>query len=184
MSASTLQRAVKVAPVAAAQVEYSVFSRDIEGSVGENLLRTCRELGVASVVAMPLGRGLLTSDFFSGKNTGEDDMRGLYIPRFQAANRDGNVQAVAKFKVLADKKGCSISQLALAWLLKKGDDIFPIPGTRKIKYVEENWAAQDIVLTDEEEVEIDIFSDSSGLIGSSIPPQFAHLVFRNTKEES
>ncbi|KAH8680697.1 putative aldo-keto reductase [Xylariales sp. PMI_506] len=184
MSARSLRRAVKVGPVAAAQVEYSILHREIEGPGGHDLLKTCRELGIAVVVAMPLGRGILTNTFSAGVNTGEDDNRGQRMPRFQGDNRGKNIAIAAKLKVLADKKGCSLTQLALAWLLKKGDDIFPIPGTRKIKYLEENWAAQDIVLSDEEEAELDQFSAENSFAGGTVPPAFTSLLYRDTKELS
>lgn len=91
---------------------------------------------------------------------------------------------VNKFKVFADKKGCTIAQLALAWLLKRGDDIFPIPGTKRIKYLEENWAAQDITLSDEEVAEIDTFLDSAIIIGGTVLPKYVSYLFKDTKEES
>jgi aryl-alcohol dehydrogenase-like predicted oxidoreductase len=166
-------------------LEYSVFTRDIEGPAGHNLLATCRELGVAIVVATPLGRGLLTSTFGKGEAVGDStDGRPRTHPRFQEANRDQNVKIVSQFKALADKKGCTVSQLALAWLLKQGDDIFPIPGTKKLKFLEENWAALDVSLTDEEEAEIRAFGEANELAGAGIPVGFEHYVYRDTKEES
>lgn len=105
------------------------------------------------------------------------------MPRFQEANRDQNVKVVSQFKALANKKGCIISQLAIAWLLKQGDDIFPIPGTKKLKYLEENWGALDVSLTDEEEAEIRAFAETAELAGSPAPVQFAAYLFRDTKEE-
>jgi aryl-alcohol dehydrogenase-like predicted oxidoreductase len=166
-------------------MEYSVFTRDIEGPAGHDLLATCRELGVALVVAAPLGRGLLTSTFSKGESVGDSkDLRPRVQPRFHEANRDQNVKIVSQFKALADKKGCTVSQLALAWLLKQGDDIFPIPGTKKLKYLEENWGALDVSLTDEEEAEIRAFGETNELAGSHTPAAFAHYIFRDTKEES
>lgn len=184
VSSATLRRAAKIAPIAAVQTEYSVFSRDIEGDAGTNLLATCRELGVAVVVACPLGRGLLTSTFSQGKDVGDSkDMRPKSMPRFQEGNRQANVELVAQFKAFADRKGCTVSQLALAWLLKQGDDIFPIPGTKKIKYLEENWGALQIRLTDEEEEDIRAFAEKAELAGGTVPEAFAHYLFRDTKEE-
>jgi len=175
---------VKIAPVAAFQPEYSVFNREIEGPLGTNLLATCRELGVAIVPAAPLGRGLLTSTFSRGEAVGDStDMRPRMMPRFLEANRAKNVEIVQQFKTFADKKGCTVSQLALAWLLKQGDDIFPIPGTKKIKYLEENWAALDVSLTDEEEAEIRAFSEGIQIAGSHTPEQFHSWIYRDTKEE-
>jgi aryl-alcohol dehydrogenase-like predicted oxidoreductase len=93
-------------------------------------LATCRELGIGLVIATPLGRGILTSTFSKGEDVGDStDQRKKVMPRFLDANKDQNVKVMSDFKVLADKKGCTVSQLALAWLLKQGNDIFPIPGT-------------------------------------------------------
>ncbi|KAL2797988.1 NADP-dependent oxidoreductase domain-containing protein [Aspergillus keveii] len=176
VSSATLRRAIKIAPVVAVQTEYSVVSRDIESSPGTDLLATCRELGVAVVCATPLGRGLLTLTFSQGD--------GKVMPRFLPANREQNVKAVSTFKELADKKGCSVSQLALAWLLNQGDDILPIPGTKKIKYLEQNWGSLGISLTNEEEAEIRHFGDTVELAGGSLPEQFKGYVFRDTREET
>ena len=110
-------------------------------------------------------------------------MRPKVMPRFQEDNRDHNVQVVSQFKALADKKGCSVSQLALAWLLKQGHDIFPIPGTKQVKYLEENWGAIDISLSDKEEAEIRAFAGKVELAGAAVPPQFASYIYRDTKEE-
>lgn len=112
------------------------------------------------------------------------DLRPRVQPRFHEANRDQNVKVVSQFKALADKKGCTVSQLALTWLLKQGEDIFPIPGTKKLKYLEENWGALDVSLTDEEEAEIRAFGETNELAGSHTPAAFAHYIFRDTKEES
>lgn len=112
------------------------------------------------------------------------DMRPKVMPRFLDANRDHNVDIVAKFKALANKKGCTVSQLALAWLLKQGDDIFPIPGTKQIKYLEENWGALDVVLSDEEEKQIRAFGEVHELAGASQPDAFEAYLFRDTKEET
>jgi aryl-alcohol dehydrogenase-like predicted oxidoreductase len=184
ISSATLRRACKIAPVAAVQTEYSVFSRDIEGPAGTDLLATCRELGVAVVVAAPLSRGLLTTTFSKGEALGDSkDLRPIVMPRFQEANRDHNVKLVGQFKALADSKGCTVSQLALAWLLKQGDDIFPIPGTKKIEYLEENSGSLGVFLSDEEEAETRTLVDTTDVAGASVPPQYASYVFRDTKEE-
>ncbi|KAK7739819.1 hypothetical protein SLS62_011208 [Diatrype stigma] len=185
VSSATLRRACKIAHVDAVQTEYSVFSHKIEGPRGTNLLAACRELGVAVVVATPLGRGLLTSTFSRGDSVADGtDLRTRMMPQFAAENRDKNVQAVSQFKALADKKGCTVSQLALAWLLKQGDDIFPIPGTRRIKYLEENWGALDVSLTDEEEAEIRAFAKAAEIAGDTMPAQYEDRLFSDTKEES
>ncbi|KAH7403783.1 NADP-dependent oxidoreductase domain-containing protein, partial [Cadophora sp. MPI-SDFR-AT-0126] len=184
ISSSTLRRAVKIAPVAAVQTDYSVFTRDIENSSGTDLLSTCRELGVAVVAAMPLGRGILTSTFAAGEYAGVQDMRTKAMPRFTEANQDANIKLVSQFKAFADKKGCTVAQLAIAWLLKQGDDIIPIPGTKRIKYLEENWDSLKVQLTDEDEKEIRKFVEGLKLAGAAVPDGFADdLMFRNTAEE-
>ncbi|KAI1492864.1 putative aldo-keto reductase [Biscogniauxia mediterranea] len=184
VSSATLRRAVKIAPVAAVQIEYSPFTRDIETDAGTNLLATCRELGVAVVVSSPLGRGLLTSTFSRGEDLADStDIRPKAMPRFQGANREQNVKIISQFKALADKKGCTLPQLSLAWLLKQGHDIFPIPGTKSIKHLEDNWGALGVSLTDEEEAEIRSFAAGSELAGDFIPPAWKHYAFRDTKEE-
>ncbi|KAK7926783.1 hypothetical protein PG985_003781 [Apiospora marii] len=191
ISSATLRRAVKIAPVAAVQPEYSLFGREIEGPEGTDLLATCRELGVAVVCATPLGRGLLSSDFGSktkegdGASTDPSDLRANLIPRFLAENRAHNAAVVAKIhEFAADRKGCSVSQLALAWLLKQGDDIFVIPGTRRVTYLEQNWAANWVELTDEEERELRRLAESCKLAGEVLPEQFLGHRFRDTKELS
>jgi aryl-alcohol dehydrogenase-like predicted oxidoreductase len=106
------------------------------------------------------------------------------MPRFQEANRDKNVKIVNHLTTVANKKGCTVSQLGLAWLLKQGDDIFPIPGTKKLKYLEENWASLDVALSDEEEAEIRAFIESADIAGGPAPPAYADHLFRNTREET
>ncbi|KAL2076257.1 hypothetical protein VTL71DRAFT_1200 [Oculimacula yallundae] len=183
ISSKTLRRALKIAPVAAVQVDYSAFVLDIEGTKGTELLATCRELGVAVVAAMPLGRGLLTSTFEAGEYADVHDMRTKSMPRFSEANQDANIKLVGEFKALADKKGCKVAQLAIAWLLKQGDDIIPIPGTKHIKYLEENWASQEVQLTDNEEKEIRQFVENATIEGGNMPVGFEHYAFRDTAEE-
>ncbi|KAL9090667.1 MAG: hypothetical protein Q9165_005155 [Trypethelium subeluteriae] len=185
VTSSTLRRACKIHPVAAIQEEYSPFLLDIETNEGTHLLKTCRELGVAVVCYSPLGRGLLTSTFQDGAfGSDPGDMRAKVFPRLMEENRDANQKLVAEFGSLAAKKGCTTSQLALAWLLKQGQDVIPIPGTKKMKWLEQNWAALDLVLSDEEEAEIRKFVESAGVVGDRTPPQFKEaggLV--DTKEE-
>ncbi|KAJ9150621.1 Aldo/keto reductase [Coniochaeta hoffmannii] len=184
VSSATLRRAVKIAPVAAVQTEYSVFDRSIEGPAGTDLLATCRELGIAVVCATPLGRGILTATFASGEAVGDKDARGAVMPRFGKENREKNVPAVSQFKAVADKKGCTVAQLALAWLLKQGDDIIPIPGTKRVKYLEENWDSLRISLSDEEEAEIRALVGKLQIAGGSVPPAFEGFFFMDTKEET
>lgn len=134
---------------------------------------------------MPLGRGLLTSTFANGEAMGDSkDMRDNVIPRFQEANRSKNVKLVGDFKALAEKKGCTTAQLALAWLLKQGDDIIPIPGTKRVKYLEENWASQEVRLSDEDEAEVRHFVETAEIAGGALPEAFKDWAFRDTAEES
>ena len=185
VSSNTLRRACKIAHVAAVQVEYSPFVLDVEGPAGTDLLATARELGVALVAATPLGRGLLTSTFASGAALGDGkDVRGKVMPRFMEANRDKNVKLVGEWQAMAQKKGCTATQLSLAWLLKQGDDIFPIPGTKKLEYLEENWGALDVQLTDEDDAEIRHFMEVAEVAGHYMPSKYEHYVFRDTEEEA
>lgn len=133
---------------------------------------------------MPLGRGMITSTFAKGEDVGDaKDKRKYAMPRFQEANKDKNVKLIQEFKTYADKKGCSLAQLSLAWLLKQGDDIIPIPGTKKLKYLEENWASLDIKLTDEEAAEIRKFVETAEVAGGPLPPQYEDYNYRDTAEE-
>ena len=184
VTSTTLRRAMKIAPVAAVQVDYSPFMLEVEGPAGTHLLATCRELGVAVVAAMPLGRGMITATFARGDPVGDDkDNRPRAMPRFQDGNREKNAQLMSQFGELATKKGCTMAQLSLAWLRKQGHDIIPIPGTKRMKYLEENWASLQINLTDEEEAEIRRFVETAEVAGGPLPPQFEGYNFRDTKEE-
>lgn len=134
--------------------------------------------------ASPLGRGLLTTTFAKGDDVGDGkDMRPKVMPRFMEANKDQNTKLVAQFKELAEKKKCTTSQLALAWLLKQGDDIIPIPGTKKLKYLEENWGALDVVLSDEDEAEVREFVTNAEIAGGNLPDAFKHYEYRDTADE-
>lgn len=174
-----------MAPVDAVQVDYSAFMLDIEGPAGTGLLATCRELGVPLVAAMPLGRGLITSRFANGEamSTG-NDARAKMLPRFMDGNREGNMKTIAQFNELATKKGCTAPQLALAFLLKQGNDIIPIPGTKQLKYLEQNWASIEIKLTDEEEAEIRRFVQSAEIAGGTLPEIYKDMNYINTVEET
>jgi len=156
---------------------------DIEQESGTNLLQTCRELGVALVCYSPLGRGLLTGELTTRESvTGANDLRATHFPRFSEENLPANVKLVSQFKHLADKKGCTSSQLAIAWILKQGDDLIPIPGTKKMKYLEDNWGALNIHLTDEEEVEIRQFVESAEVSGYRSTLSGKSSTFADTKE--
>lgn len=161
-----------------------MLTRDIETATGHNLLAVCRELGVAIVAVAPLGRGILTAKFGNGDVAfDQTDARPRAMPRFQGDNLQTNIQLARRFAGFADKKGCTVTQLALAWLLKQGDDIFPIPGTKQIKYLEDNWHALDVKLSDEEAAEIREFAESVEIAGPAAPPKYQSYIYRDTKEE-
>src|ERR1017187_9290535 len=147
---ATIRRAAKVHPIAALQTEFSLWSRDVEAET----LPTVRELGIGFVAYSPLGRGFLTGRFKTFEDLPADDYR-RHHPRFQGGNFQKNLDLVAKLTVLAQRKGCTPSQLALAWVLAQGPDIVPIPGTKQIGYLEENLAAAKVILTPAERSEID-----------------------------
>jgi len=144
-SAATLARAHAVHPVTAIQSEYSLWTRDPEDGV----LDTCRTLGIGFVAYSPLGRGFLTSDDSVRNPTDDKDFR-RFQPRFRGENGEKNAALVAALGVLAAAKGVTVAQLALAWVLAQGEDIVPIPGTKRRKWLTENLAANDIVLTSED----------------------------------
>ncbi|KAF2878481.1 NADP-dependent oxidoreductase domain-containing protein [Massariosphaeria phaeospora] len=184
VSSNTLRRACKIARVAAVQLEYSPFVLDIEGPAGKDLLATCRELGIAVIPFSPLGHGILTGTFTTAESlSSPGDIRSRMFPRFMEGNLEGNAKIVEKFKAIADKKGCSTSQLSLAWLLKQGEDIIPIPGTKTIKWLEENWRALDVKLTDQEEREVREFVGSVEMLGHK-PEAAKRFGYVDTKEES
>ena len=141
----TIRRAHAVHPITALQTEYSLWSREPE----DELLATVRSLGIAFVAYSPLGRGFLTGQIKSPAELAPDDWR-LKNPRFQGANFQKNLDVVAGVQALASEKGCTPAQLALAWLLSRGDDIFPIPGSTRAERVEENAGAFDVRLTSDE----------------------------------
>ena len=149
-SPQTMRRAMKVHPISALQTEYSLWSRDPE----QEILGTCRELGIGFVAYSPLGRGFLTGQFRSFDDLPEDDYR-RNTPRFQGENFPRNLELVRRVEEIAKEKRCKPSQLALAWVLAQGDDIVPIPGTKRRKYLEENVGALDVKLTGDDLARID-----------------------------
>jgi aryl-alcohol dehydrogenase-like predicted oxidoreductase len=149
-SPETIRRAHAVHPIAAVQTEYSLWTRDVEGDV----LPTLRELGIGLVAYSPLGRGFLSGRFMSPDDLDEDDWRRTN-PRFSAENARRNLAVVAKLRELAEEKGVTPAQLALAWVLAQGDDVVPIPGTKRRTYLEENARALDVELTADDLVRID-----------------------------
>jgi aryl-alcohol dehydrogenase-like predicted oxidoreductase len=146
----TIRRAHAVHPITALQTEYSVFARQPEADI----LPTCRELGIGFVAYSPLGRGFLSGRFSSPDELAEDDFRRTQ-PRFQGENLEANRRIVAKLQEIAAEKEITPAQLALAWVLAQGDDIVPIPGTKRRKYLEENAQAADVELTEEDLARID-----------------------------
>jgi len=157
VSPATLERAHKVHPIAAVQSEYSLWSRDPESN---GVFATCRRLGIGFVPYSPLGRGFLTGAIRSPADFAPDDFRRTN-PRFVGENFARNLELVEKVGVLAAKRGVKPSQLALAWVLAQGDDLVPIPGTKQRKYVEENVAATELVLS----------ADEVAAISAIFPPQ-------------
>lgn len=185
VSAGDLRRAAKITTISALQVEYSPFVLDIETSTGDNLLAAARELGVAVICYAPMGRGMLTS-VFAANDAEKDpgDMRAKALPRFMDENKEKNVQLARQFQELANKKGCNASQLALAWLMKQGDDIIPIPGTKRVRYLEDNWASLQLQLTDQDEQEIRAFVEKAEIAGDIMPPGMEGMQYRETVKEA
>ncbi len=144
-SAETIRRAHAVHPITALQTEYSLFTRDLE----EEILPTLRELGIGLVPYSPLGRGILTGALTSLDDLEADDFR-RHSPRFQGAALDANLALVAKVRELAATKGVTAGQLALAWVLAQGDDVVPIPGTKRVAYLEENVGAATVSLSQDD----------------------------------
>jgi aryl-alcohol dehydrogenase-like predicted oxidoreductase len=161
---ATIRRAHKVHPISALQTEYSLWSRDPE----DEILPTTRELGIGFVPYSPLGRGFLTGQFKSFDDLPADDWR-RNQPRFQGANFDKNLELVKLIEQMAKQKGCTPAQLALAWLLHQGDDIVPIPGTKRVKYLEENVGALNVKLTPEDLRRIDAIAPKGVAAGTRYP---------------
>jgi len=150
-SAQTVRRAAAVHPIAALQTEYSLFTRDVE----EEILPTIRELGIGFVAYSPLGRGMLTGAYRSAADLPEGDSRAGRFPRFSEENFRSNLQLVDRVVELASTKDCTPGQLALAWVLGRGGDIVPIPGTKRRRFLEENLAAAEVELTESDLVWLD-----------------------------
>ena len=169
----TIRRAAKVHPIAALQTEFSLWSREVESGV----LPAVRELGIGFVAYSPLGRGFLTGRFKKLDDLPADDYR-RHSPRFQGDNFQKNLDLVAKIAELAKRKGCTPSQLALAWVLAQGPDIVPIPGTKQISYLDENLAAAKVVLTTAELREIDAILPAGSASGDRYPERALAAVNR------
>ena len=171
--ADTIRRANKVHPITALQSEYSLWTRDPE----DGILQTCRELGIGFVAYSPLGRGFLTGQIKTFDDLAPDDFR-RYSPRFQGDNFWKNLKLVDHLTALAEKKGVAPSQLALAWVLARGDDIVPIPGTKRRRWLDENVAAEQITLTPTELAKIDAIAPRGVAAGERYPAQVMSSVNR------
>ncbi len=169
----TLRRAHRIHPITALQTEYSLWSRDPE----DEILDTCRELGIGFVAYSPLGRGFLTGQIRSYEDLSEDDYR-RQTPRFQGKNFQRNLDLVTQVEVLADEKGCTPAQLALAWVLAQGNDIVPIPGTKRRKYLEQNVAALDVSLSEADLQRIDEVAPHGAAAGTRYPEAMMRTVGR------
>jgi aryl-alcohol dehydrogenase-like predicted oxidoreductase len=171
-SADTIRRAAAVHPIAALQSEWSLFSRDVEGSI----LDACRELGIGVVPYSPLGRGLLTGTVSSLDELADDDFRRTQ-PRFQGENLDRNLELVGVIRSIAADKGVTPGQVALAWVQAQGDDVVPIPGTKRRRYLEENVAALDVSLLADERGRLEALSPTGarypdmGFVGRDTKPR-------------
>ncbi len=171
VNAQTLRKAHSTHPISALQTEYSLWSRDPE----EDIIPTCKELGIAFVAYSPLGRGFLTGQIKKFEDLEEDDYR-RFSPRFIGDNFDNNIELVKKIESVAKEKNCTPAQLALAWVLAQGDHIFPIPGTKKVKYVEENVKAINVHLSEEELKQIEEIFPKNAAAGTRYPEAFMKSV--------
>ncbi|HEX8139270.1 MAG TPA: aldo/keto reductase [Pyrinomonadaceae bacterium] len=163
-AAETVRRAASVHPIAALQSEYSLWSREVEAEI----LPACRELGVGFVAYSPLGRGFLTGEIKSPESLSEDDRRRQF-PRFQGDNFEHNLRLVEALREIAAEKRCEAAQLALAWVLAQGEDVVPIPGTKRRKYLEVNVQALEIELSAEELARIGEVAQPDAAAGSRYP---------------
>ena len=170
---ATIGRAVAVHPITALQTEYSLWTRDVE----QEILTTCREFGIGFVAYSPLGRGFLSGRFKAPEDLEPEDWR-RRTPRFQGENFQQNLEIVRQIGSLAKKKKCTPAQLALAWLLAQGDDIIPIPGTERRKYLEENARAVEIELTAEELYNINEAVPLGATAGDRYPAESMRVVNR------
>ena len=167
----TLRRAAKVHKITALQTEYSLWTRDPE----KDVLTTCRELGIGFVAYSPLGRGFLTGQFKRFDDLPADDYR-RFSPRFQGDNFQKNLDLVKRVEQMAAEKGCTPSQLALAWVLAQGEDIVPIPGTKRRKYLEDNVGAVNVRLTPDDIRRIEEVFPSGAAAGDRYPEHMMQLV--------
>jgi aryl-alcohol dehydrogenase-like predicted oxidoreductase len=172
-SVRTIRRAQAVHPITALQTEFSLWERDVEAEI----LPTCRELGIGFVAYSPLGRGFLTGRFTASVEWPEGDNRRTF-PRFQGENLQKNLTWLHEIETIATKKKCTTGQLALAWVLAQGEDIVPIPGTKRLKYLEENMAAAEITLTRDELSRLNQIARPGVAAGARYPEYSLHTVGR------
>ncbi len=165
-SAETVRRAHSVHPIAALQSEYSLWTRDVESEI----LPACRELGIGFVAYSPLGRGFLTGSFEKPEDLPKGDRRRQF-PRFSEENFRQNMRLVERVREMAVKKGCEPAQLALAWVLARGRDVVPIPGTKRRKYLEQNAGAVEVELTAEDQRGIEEVLSRHEVAGERYPEQ-------------
>jgi len=168
----TLRRAMKIHPIAALQSEYSLWSRQVETN---GVLATCRELGITFIPYSPLGRGFLTGAIQKVEDLDETDWRRAH-PRFKEEALKANLKLVDTLKQIAAKKDCTPAQLALAWVLAQGPDTVPIPGTKRVKYLEENMGAINVRLTDADRREIDERCREIAIVGERYRPEMMALI--------
>lgn len=167
-SASTIRRAHAVHPITAVQLEWSLWSRDVE----EDIVPTCRELGIGIVAYSPLGRGFFSLGPKLTEQLADNDFR-KHLPRFQKENLEHNKKLFDRVNEIAAKKGCTPSQLALAWVHHQGDDVCPIPGTTKIANLNQNMGALSVKLTPEEMAELEFIASADGVKGDRYMSNFA-----------
>lgn len=167
-SAATIRAAHAVHPVTALQSEWSLWTRDIEAEI----VPTCRELGIGIVPFSPLGRGFLTGAITSTSDLPADDFR-RRLPRFADGNLDSNLAIVAALRELADEKGVTAGQLALAWVHNRGEDVVPIPGTKRRTYLEQNVAAADTTLSAADLARIEAAAPTEAFVGARYPEEIA-----------
>lgn len=165
-SPETIKKAHQEHTITALQTEYSLWSRDVE----EEILPLCRELGIGFVPYSPLGRGFLTGQIKTFDDLEEDDFR-RYNPRFQGGNFQKNIDLVKKIEDMAEEKGCESSQLALAWLLAQGEDIVPIPGTKRRKYLDSNLGSLHVYVSKQELEQIDKIAPRGAFAGERYPAE-------------
>lgn len=169
----TLRRACAVHPITALQTEYSLWSRDPE----DEILPACRALGIGFVAYSPLGRGFLGGQIKSPDDLAPDDFRRM-SPRWQGENFQKNLQLLARIEEMAREKGCTPAQLALAWVLAQGDDVVPIPGTKRRRYLEENVAAAEIPLTPADRQRIEEIAPKGAAAGTRYPANIMGMINR------